>query len=56
MFVPYDDDAAMAAAIQTLNTATSENLIAQGKARAAAFTWQRAADQVAELLLASNSR
>jgi glycosyltransferase involved in cell wall biosynthesis len=56
MFVPYDDDAAMAAAIQTLNEATRESLTAKGKARAAAFTWQRAADQVAELLLASNSR
>lgn len=56
MFVPYDDDAAMAAAIQTLNEVTRENLAAQGKARAAAFTWQRAADQVAELLLASNAK
>lgn len=56
IIVPYDDAAAMAAAIQTLNEVTRASLAAKGKARAAAFTWQRAADQVAELLLASSAK
>lgn len=50
VLVPYDDDRAMAEAIRTLDRA---HYIALGRARAAAFTWARAAAELARILLAA---
>lgn len=49
--VPFDDDAAMAEAIRGLDEPSSRRLADAGRARAAAFTWQRAADAAAAVLL-----
>lgn len=48
VLVPFDDDAAMANALRTLDRAAC---IANGRARAAQFTWARAAAELAHVLL-----
>jgi len=50
ILVPFDDDRAMADAIRTLDRA---HYIALGRARAEAFTWARAAAELARILLAA---
>lgn len=54
ILVPMDDDAAMAAAVTRLRTDARwrDDRIAAGKARAASFTWQCAADALAAVLCA----
>lgn len=50
VLVPFDDDRAMADAIRSLDRG---RLIALGRARAAGFTWARAAAELARILLAA---
>jgi glycosyltransferase involved in cell wall biosynthesis len=52
VLVPFDDDAALAKALRTLDR---EACIVRGRARAASFTWERAAATLARVLVASAS-
>lgn len=52
VLVPFDDDAALAQALRTLDR---EGCIARGRPRAAGFTWDSAAASLASVLLAAAS-
>lgn len=52
VLVPFDDDAALAQALRALDR---ESCIARGRVRAALFTWERAAESLARVLLGSAS-
>lgn len=52
VLVPFDDDAALAQALRTLDR---DGCIARGRARAAAFTWDRTASLLSRVLLTAAS-
>ncbi len=55
LLVPYDNPAAIATALRQLDAPAREAVIAEGRRRAQAYTWTRAAERLAEVLTAASA-